>query len=976
MLLKCTSFAETRLISIFPPLFYKVMVESFKPNATPTTASSVDSDLASIEGYAVRVEMFKDSDRGVNHKPFLFSSVTCTSSGLLSKQVEANSAVTFELEKVDPPRDPKTFSLQLPVERKDIELWSPESPSLYTIIISLYSTIDNAYTANPMTSLDNESLRFGIREVDVGGVDNQLRINRKPLTIAGVNRHEFDMNKGRAMDEETMWRDAQEMKALNFNGVRCAHYPHHPRWLEICDAVGLVVVDEANVETHGFQTIGQAVAYLSSRREWLGAHMARVTRMYERDKNASSVITWSLGNESGVGMFHRKAYKWLKCRDSSRLVQYESGGANSSVTDIICPMYHRPSWCRKNALYDSRKRPVALCEYAHAMGNSGGGLEEYWQLFRDPDVPRAQGGFIWDWLDQGLALKNSNGFIGWGYGGDFGDFPNTKQFCCNGICGPDRRPHPIAFQAKALQAPFHFQLEAIGRGSAHPGLTFKDVFISIENRRQFTDTSDIDFKFQLLCDSPKLRNEVTKTVKLNIGPSSEVSISLESIFMSSSSVLADSIISELTSTLKLSLEDLAMANEIWINVSAHLSSPSLSNLPAGHEVTTIVTLKHSVLTSVLDEIRGKISEELIASPRESYSSIPDVTGVYEEDENKVQGVRIQWGDGSSAFIDGVSGRLSSWVSRDGINLISAPVDVCLFRAPTDNDAGGDTIAYKTRWIAAGLDNLSRASVSVSFCEESSSATINATSHDHNTVDVDVVCELVPVQGTFQMHSIPLTTRYSFHSDGKVSIRNTVKPPRYIPPLPRVGIRFAVPEEMRFVDWFGLGPHEAYDDRKQCVHLGTFKQTVESLHVPYVVPQESGRRADPRWVLLHDSNYKSGVMVIPISSDRSTEQNNNNEGSVDTQNPLIGSEVMYPNYTGSGFSASRYSLETITRTNHDYELEEDHSRHVHFHLDSHTMGLGGFDSWSPNVSNEYVLHNTRPFFVDAVLIPLSSIASTE
>lgn len=160
--------------------------------------------------------------------------------------------------------------------------------------------------------------------------------------------------------------------------------------------------------------------------------------MYERDKNFSCVIGWSLGNESGYGRAHDSTYRWLKTRDSSRFVQYESGGARTNATDIICPMYTRPGWCRRESLRDKNYRPVILCEYAHAMGNSGGSLKQYWDDFRNSDFPSLQGGFIWDFVDQGILLVDAKNPKAFGYGGDFGDLPNTKQFCCNGILAPDR----------------------------------------------------------------------------------------------------------------------------------------------------------------------------------------------------------------------------------------------------------------------------------------------------------------------------------------------------------------------------------------------------------------------------------------------------------------------------------------------------------------------------------------------------------
>lgn len=267
-------------------------------------------------------------------------------------------------------------------------LWSAEQPNLYTLVLSLYSSMSDAQTDS--NAIDIESSRVGLRTISVEGKNNMLCVNGQPITVAGVNRHEFEAKTGRTVSEESMWQDAQLMKRFNFNAVRCAHYPNTTRWLEICDEVGLYLVDEANIETHGFQMLGQAVGYLADKPEWIDSYILRATRMLERDKNYPSIIIWSLGNESGLGQAHRNMKEWLNIRDTRRLVQYESGGACSTVTDIICPMYMRPNWCAEKLFADTKNRPVILCEYAHAMGNSGGCLHDYWSHFWDDKFHRFQ----------------------------------------------------------------------------------------------------------------------------------------------------------------------------------------------------------------------------------------------------------------------------------------------------------------------------------------------------------------------------------------------------------------------------------------------------------------------------------------------------------------------------------------------------------------------------------------------------------
>ncbi|WP_275182955.1 beta-galactosidase [Citrobacter freundii] len=332
-------------------------------------------------------------------------------------------------------------------------LWSAETPNLYRAVVQL-RTADGAL-------IEAEACDVGFRQVCIE--NGLLLLNGKPLLIRGTNRHEHHPINGQVMDEATMVQDIILMKQDNFNAVRCSHYPNHPLWYTLCDRYGLYVVDEANIETHGMVPMNR----LTDDPAWLPAMSQRVTRMVQRDRNHPSIIIWSLGNESGHGVNHDALYRWIKSEDPSRPVQYEGGGANTAATDIICPMYARvdqdqpfpavPKWSIKKWLsMPGEQRPLILCEYAHAMGNSFGGFAKYWQAFRQ--YPRLQGGFVWDWVDQSLTKYDENGKAWSAYGGDFGDTPNDRQFCMNGLVFADRTPHPALYEAKHEQQFFQFTL--------------------------------------------------------------------------------------------------------------------------------------------------------------------------------------------------------------------------------------------------------------------------------------------------------------------------------------------------------------------------------------------------------------------------------------------------------------------------------------------------------------------------------------
>jgi len=290
-----------------------------------------------------------------------------------------------------PPGQRKTLVLEIPI--KSPFLWSAETPWLYPATLALYDADFNK-------TLDS-SFNIGFRKVEIK--DGQLLVNNKPIFIKGVNRHEHHPFTGHAITEEEMMKDVVLMKKLNINTVRTSHYPDDPRWYDLCDKYGLYLIDEANIEAHG---MGYGRESLANPPEWLAAHMNRTQRMAYRDRNHPSIIIWSLGNESGNGPNFMATYDWLKEFDPTRPVQYERSGMDRN-TDIYCPMYTSVGGCidyaKREAQKEEGKRPLILCEYAHAMGNANGNFTLYWDAFREHEL--LQGGCIWDWIDQGLAMR-------------------------------------------------------------------------------------------------------------------------------------------------------------------------------------------------------------------------------------------------------------------------------------------------------------------------------------------------------------------------------------------------------------------------------------------------------------------------------------------------------------------------------------------------------------------------------------------
>ena len=309
--------------------------------------------------------------------------------------------------------------------------WTAETPNLYT----LYTTLmDGKQVAEVVPQ------RVGFRKVEIKNA--QVLVNGQPVLFKGANRHELDPVTGYVVSMDRMLEDIRVMKELNINAVRTCHYPNDPRWYELCDIYGIYMVAEANIESHG---MGYGDKTLAKEPTYEKAHLERNESNIKIYKNHPSIIFWSVGNEAGYGPNFEKAYDLVKAYDPSRPCQYEQAGQNGK-TDIFCPMYYDYGGCEWYAKGDN-PRPLIQCEYAHAMGNSMGGFKEYWDMVRK--YPKYQGGFIWDFVDQGLRVKNKQGKTIYAYGGDFGRYPTSDHnFNCNGIINPDRKPNPHANEVR------------------------------------------------------------------------------------------------------------------------------------------------------------------------------------------------------------------------------------------------------------------------------------------------------------------------------------------------------------------------------------------------------------------------------------------------------------------------------------------------------------------------------------------------
>ena len=350
--------------------------------------------------------------------------------GLLDVDVKVAGKAQVEAKLYDAAGNQVAEGLKTVVE--NVKPWTAETPNLYTLLITLKQG-DKVLEVIPQ--------RIGFRHVEIK--DAQLLVNGQPILIKGADRHELDPDGGYIVSVERMIQDIKIMKYLNINAVRTCHYPDDPRWYDLCDEYGIYLTAESNLESHG---MGYGEGTLAKRADYAKAHIERQEGNVMSHKNHPSIIVWSLGNEAGYGPNFEKAYDWIKAYDQSRPVQYEQAG-HAGKTDIFCPMYMDYNDAEKY-VKTANPRPLIECEYAHAMGNSIGGFKEYWDLIRK--YPKFQGGYIWDFVDQGLRDKSKvTGKEIFTFGGDYGRYPASDyNFNCNGIIAPDRRLNPHAYEVR------------------------------------------------------------------------------------------------------------------------------------------------------------------------------------------------------------------------------------------------------------------------------------------------------------------------------------------------------------------------------------------------------------------------------------------------------------------------------------------------------------------------------------------------
>ncbi len=652
---------------------------------------------------------------------------------------------------------------------KNIKIWSNEQPNLYKLVVKL---------DNDGNSVQYFTFNVGFRKVEIkNGV---LMVNGRKLLVKGVNRHEHDEYTGHVITRESMIKDIMLMKANNINAVRTCHYPNDPMWYDLCDSLGIYLVDEANNESHGMIYGPNS---LSKKPEWEVPHVQRVLRMAIRDIHHPSVIIWSLGNEAGGGVNFEKCYDTLKTFDQSRPIQYEQAG-EERYTDIVCPMY---AW---EYCFDYAKtpkpRPMILCEYAHAMGNSLGGFDEYWKLFKESG--QVQGGFIWDWVDQGLAAEK-NGKKYWCWGGDYGPSgtPSDDNFCMNGIVNPDRTPHPALSHVR-----YNYQ-----------NIETKYMYDNVQmtNRYEYIDLSNFKVHGVLTADGHIVKEFDLPCPKCAPG----------NVAMLSPAWKQD--------------VDFDINKEYLLVVHYITSKNAIAGVPIGTELA---------------------SEQLVVQqPELKYVKEPKILGEVTKTANErevtltAKGIRYVF-DRKTGLLSGI------YPAGSNANILKSPAKPTLWRALTDNDFGMKLDEMSRVWMEDNdaMHLIGDGLRSYTYIDEGE----DRETMELSPIDTATVGASVRMMSVFELPNsgTRMATNYRVYGDGSVVVTEYVENKGLkLPIMPRFGINFIVNKDYKNVEWYGRGPEENYCDRKSSSFIGRYKSTPEQLYFPYPSPQDNGNRTDTR-----------------------------------------------------------------------------------------------------------------------------------
>ncbi len=709
-------------------------------------------------------------------------------------------------------------------------LWSDEIPQLY----KLYVFCNDEVICLPV----------GMRDIRIS--NSCVLLNGQKIKMYGVNRHDSHPVYGHYTPYEHFLEDLYIMKRHNVNAIRTSHYPNDPRFYSLCDELGFLVVDEADLETHGMGSVmdekywGESWDLLSESPQWEKAYVDRAKRLYERDKNHPCVIFWSLGNESGAGDNHRAMKKYIKSRNPEAIVHYE--GSNniyagqrdkkmSDISDVESRMYPKPEECIEQ-MKKVKKKPFFLCEYCHAMGNGPGNLKEYWDVIEAYD--NFVGGCIWEFTDHSVAVPDGKGGVKYTYGGDFGDTPNDGEFCVDGLVYPDRTPHTGFLEAKKLYQPYGVKFD--GKGN-----------VEIFNKRFFKGLDDIGLKWEIKCNGEKIANG--ELSGLMVMPRTAQKFAL------------------------FNMREMSLYGEAYLTLR-FFNTKDNPWAESGYENGNC----QFKLESVKPELKKALSGSVDTLEDERFVTVNAGECVYRFD--KYFGV-----------LDTIT-----FKNRE---MIATPINLNMFRATTDNDR-----PLREDWIRRGLDALIQKTYNVQISKQDSFVAIVA--------DMALAPKILePVIKAKITYIIQSTGDLIINVNGKVNLRSL----KYIP---RLGLTFEMPKENEKFEYFGLGPMESYNDKKNAALVDRYVSTVTDNFEHYVRPQENSSHFGSKYAIVGEE---------------------------------MGYGLFMSGYGLDSFSvnACHYTVDHIDKTRHDYELEPIENAVVC--LDYKQEGIGS-GSCGPVASEQY------------------------
>ena len=665
-----------------------------------------------------------------------------------------------------------------------VQPWTAETPNLYTLLMTLKQ-------GNKVLEVIRQ--RIGFRHIEIKNA--QLLINGQPILIKGVDRHELDPDGGYIVSMERMIQDIKIMKQLNINAVRTCHYPDDPRWYDLCDEYGIYLTAEANLESHG---MGYGDRTLAKRQDFELMHLERNQGNVHSFKNHPSIIVWSLGNEAGYGPNFEKAYDWVKATDKTRPCQYEQAGQNGK-TDIFCPMYYGYGGCEAYSKGDN-PRPLIQCEYAHAMGNSMGGFKEYWDLVRK--YPKYQGGYIWDFVDQGMRDKSPiTGRTIFTYGGDYGKYPASDyNFNCNGIIAPDRRLNPHAYEV----------------GYYYQNVWVKDVDLKagkfeIYNENFFKTLDDLQLEWFVGGAGGHHHESANRPNGMTFGHGGTIDIN--GIQPQQRKVITDEKLQQTISRVLGHHGD----NEIF--VSFYFKSKNGAPLIDKGQV---------------------LAKQQFCINAYKFPELKQETAKVEKEETNSY-VKF-----SAAGTELYVGKWSGWIDYltvDGKEMLAFRESIVpeFWRAPTDNDYGAQLQRHYAGWKNPEMH-------------------VKNVSVNDNSVVVTIEMRNAEARGRDNQNRASfatLTMTYTLTAEGEVIVREQMKPENdsKMSELFRYGMALQMPKQYGTVEYYGRGPIETYCDRKDSEFLGVYKNKVSNEYFEYIRPQEAGNHVDVRWFSVLDNDGK-------------------------------------------------------------------------------------------------------------------------